>query len=356
MEKRFLPLVLAVGVLLIPAAAAQAATKDMFAGTPPQGVLKGVPEFATDNAFYPKKTFIHKGDRVRFQFRGFHNFFLPKKGDAPAELFTLNAAAPVSGVKDAAGVDFWFNGKLPSIGINPAVAAPTGGKTYNGKSAVGSGLPPDQGAPKPFKVRFTKKGTYTVYCSVHPGMKGKVVVKGKKSRITTKQQDRRRINKQKKAAAKLAKKLANSSGPSGLTVKAGNDKKGIATIAFFPADKTVKVGQQVTFTMSNKSTETHNVAFAPEAYGNDLAATFIGPAGIDPRSAYPSQPPGTPLVVGDSTVHGNGFVNTGLLDDVKATPLPKSAVVSFSKAGTFDYYCIVHGGPQGMRGKITVTP
>jgi plastocyanin len=354
MKKRFLPLV-AVGALLIPAAAAQAATKDVFAGTPPQGVLKGVPEFATDNAFYPKKTAIHKGDRIRFQFRGFHNFYLPKKGDAPADLFTLGPGL-VTGVKDAANVDFWFNGNQPAININPGVAAPTGGNTYNGKAAVGSGLPPEQGAPKPFKVRFTKKGNYTVYCSVHPGMKGKILVKAKKARIPTKKQDRKRINRQKKAAAKLAKKLVNSSGPSGLTVKAGNDKQGIATIAFFPDDKTVKVGQQVTFTMSNKSTETHNVAFASEAYGNDLAATFLGPAGVDPRTAYPSQPPGTPLVVGDATVHGNGFVNTGLLDDVKSTPLPKSAVVSFSKPGTYDYYCIVHGGPQGMRGKITVTP
>jgi plastocyanin len=357
MEKRFLPLVV-LGALLIPAAGAQAATKPVYAGPPPNGSLKGVPEFATDNAFYPKKTTIHKGDRVSFQFRGFHNFFLPQKGEDPAELFVLDPGNPVSGIKDAAGVDFWFNGKVPAIGINPEAAAPTGGKTYNGKSAVGSGLPPDQGAPKPFKVRFTKKGRYTVYCSVHPGMKGSIVVKAKKARIPSKKQDRKRINRQKKAAAKLAKKLAASPGPSGLTVKAGNDKKGIATIAFFPANKTVKVGDKVTFAISKKSTETHNVAFAPEAYGNELAAEFLLPTGVDPRTAYPSQPPGTSLVVSSTPplVHGNGFVNTGLLDDVKSSPLPSSAVVSFSTPGTYDYYCIVHGGPQGMRGKITVTP
>lgn len=353
MEKRFFPLFV-LGALLIPAAGAQAATKPVYAGPPPNGTLKGVPEFATDNAFYPKKTTIHKGDRISFQFRGFHNFFLPKKGDPPADL--IAPGATVTGIKDAAGVDFWFNGKVPSLGLNPAAVAPTGGKTYNGKAAVGSGLPPDQGAPKPFKVRFTKKGTYTVYCSVHFGMKGKIVVKAKKAKIPSKKQDRKRINKQKKAAAKLAKKLVASSGPSGPTVKAGNDKKGVAVIGFFPGTKSVKVNQPVTFTMSTKSTEIHNVAFAPEAYGNELAAEFIGPAGIDSRSAYPSQPPGTPLVVGGTPpVHGNGFVNTGLLDDVAASPQPKSAVVSFAKAGTYDYYCFVHGGPQGMRGKITVT-
>ena len=337
--------------LLIPAAAAQGATKDMFAGTPPKGLLKGVPAFATDNAFYAKRVTIHKGDSVSFKIVGFHNIYLPKKGDPIPGLFTVDPANPVADVKDAAGTDFWFNGQ-PSFGINPQAAAPVGGKTYDGSEAVGSGLPL-AGPPEPLKVKFPKKGSYTVLCLVHPGMKGTVVVKGKKAHIPSKKQDRKRIKKQAKAASKLAKKLVAGQGvPSGLTVKAGNDKKGVATLAFFPAKKTVKVGQQVTFTMSNKSTETHNVAFAPEPYAKELADMFIGPTGLDPRTVYPSQPPGTPLVA-DGTVHGNGFVNTGVLDDDKATPLPKNAVVSFSKPGTYQYYCIVHGAE--MKGSITVT-
>jgi plastocyanin len=324
--RRILPI--ALGVLLIPAAGAQAATKDMFAGTPPKGLLKGVPEFATDNAFYPERIAIHKGDRVAFKI-----------------------VAPVSGVKDAAGADFWFNGQ-PSAAINPQVVAPTGGNVYDGSAMVGSGLPLS-GPPKPFKVKFPKKGTYTVLCSIHPGMKGTVVVKGAKAHVPTAKQDRKRIKRQAKAASKLAKKLVAGQGvPSGLTVKAGNDKQGIATIAFFPSTKTVKVGQKVTFTMSNKSTETHNVAFAPEAYAKELANAFLGPNGADARTVYPSEPFGTPLVVG-GTQHGNGFVNTGLLDTVKSTPLPKSATVSFSKPGTYQYYCIVHGAE--MKGSITVT-
>jgi plastocyanin len=341
----------AVAALLIPAAAAQGATKDTFAGTPPTGAIKGVPELVTDNAFYPKRTVIHKGDRVAFKLLGFHTITIPAKGDKPPELFALNPAAPVSGVKDAANVDFWFNGR-PSIGINPLAAGPAGGKVYNGSKLVGSGLPGD-GPPKPYKIRFTKKGTFAYYCALHPGMKGTIVVKAKKAKIATKKQDAKRIKAQAKAASKLAKKLVAGQGvPSGPTVKAGNDKQGIAAIAFFPGTKTVKVGEQVTFTIADKSTETHNVAFAPQAYAQELAQSFLGPAGIDPRTVYPSQPPGTPLVV-DGTAHGNGFVNTGMLDSVKATPLPKSAVVSFSKPGTYDYYCIVHGAE--MKGKITVT-
>ena len=341
----------ATGVLLLPAAAG-AATRDMYAGTPPRGLLEGVPAFATDNAFYPKRTRVHQGDTVSFNIVGFHNVLLAPKGTARPALFALDPSKPVAGVKDAGGADFWFNG-LPSIGINPAAAAPTGGHVFDGSEIVGSGLPSEGGPPKPFKVKFPKKGVYTVVCSLHPGMRGTVVVKGKKDAIFTPRQDRKRIKKQARAAAKLAKKLVAGQGvPSGLTIKAGNDRKGVATIAFFTPTKTVKVGQKVTFTMSDKSTETHNVAFAPEAYAKELAQTFIGPAGIDPRTAYPSEPFGAPLVV-NGTSHGNGFVNTGLLDDVAATPSPKSAVVSFAKPGTYQYYCIVHGAE--MKGQIKVT-
>jgi plastocyanin len=342
---------IAAGALLIPAAAAQGATKDMFAGTPPKGLLKGVPAFATDNSFYPKRVTIHKGDRVAFNVVGFHNAMLVPKGTTPPELFAADPTKRVSGVKDAANADFWFNGQA-SIGINPAVAGRSGGKVFDGTQVVGSGLPGD-GPPKPFKVKFPKKGTYTVLCSIHPGMKGKVVVKAKRARVATSKQDAKRVKKQARAASKLAKRLVAGQGvPKGAVVKAGNDKQGVATLAFFPAKKTVKVGQNVTFTMSNKSTETHNVAFAPEAYAGELAQSFIGPAGLDPRTVYPSEPFGTPLVVG-GTQHGNGFVNTGMLDDVEATPLPKSNTVSFSKPGTYQYYCIVHGAE--MKGSITVT-
>jgi plastocyanin len=348
--RRLAVLTLAGGVLLIPAAAAHAATRDAFAGTPPKGLVKGVPEFVTDNAFYPKRTVVHKGDKVSFKILGFHTVTLAPKGKAPG-LFLPDPSKPVSGVKDAAGADFWFNGN-PSVGVNPLAAAPQGGHVFDGSKLVGSGLP-GGGPPKPFKVKFTKKGTYTVFCALHPGMSGKIVVKAKKAKVPTKKQVKKAIKKQARAASKLAKKLVAGQGvPSGLTVKAGNDKQGIAALAFFPAQKSVKVGQQVTFTVSNKTTETHNIAFAPESYANELAGAFLGPAGIDPRTLYPSQPPGTPLTV-DGAVHGNGFVNTGMLDDVAATPLPKSATVSFSKPGTYQYFCIVHGAQ--MKGQITVT-
>ena len=347
---RYSLLAVAAGALLAPGAA-QAATKDVHAGTPPKGLIKGVPEFAVDNSFYPKRIVVRAGDKVSFKIVGFHNVLFAAKGETPPALFVADPATPVAGAKDAAGADFWFNG-LPSILPNPAALAPSGGKIVDGSEQVGSGLP--QGPPKPFVVKFPKKGTYTALCSVHPGMQAKIVVKGSSADVAGKKQVAKRVAAQKKAAEKLAKKLVAGEGvPKGNVVVAGNDRNNIATLAFFPGTKTVKTGESVEFRLSKKTTEIHNVAFAPEDYAKALAQTFLGPAGLDPVSAYPSQPFGTQLVVGDGTVHGNGYVNTGVLDAEAGSPQPDKSTVTFSKAGTYAYYCIVHGAE--MKGTIKVT-
>src|SRR4051812_30853293 len=100
---------LAAGALLVPAVAAQAATKPVFAGTPPKGALPGVPQTTVDNAFYPASIKVHKCDSLKFNVVGFHNVLFSPKGNTPPGL--LIPAGPISGVKDAAGADFWFNGQ-----------------------------------------------------------------------------------------------------------------------------------------------------------------------------------------------------------------------------------------------------
>jgi plastocyanin len=350
MKTRLKLVTAAAGALLLLPAAAQAATKDVYAGTPPRGALEGVRGPALDNAFYPKRIAVHAGDHVRFNILGFHNVLFAPKGTETPALVAPNPQAPVSGATDAAGNPMWFNGQ-PSIGLNPQVVAPVGGKAIDGSELVGSGLPTEDGPPKPFKVRFPKKGNYTLVCSVHPGMKVTVQVKNRNARIASARQDARRIRKQANAAAKLAKRLVAGKGvPGGNTIRAGNDKAGIATIAFFPGEKTVKVGDTVTWDLSPRTTEIHNIAFAPEDYAKNLARSFIGPQGLDPMTAYPSEAPGTPLVF-DATNHGNGYLNTGILDPMDE--FPDEASITFTKPGTYTYYCIVHGAE--MKGTITVT-
>ena len=345
--RHVLPAAAAVAALLAPAAA-QAATKPVYAGTPPNGALKGVPPTTLDNAFYPSTIKVHVGDSVDYKFVGFHNVFFPPKGKAAPGFALINPAAPVSGAKDAGGADMWFNGQ-PSAAFNPLVAAPTGSKVINGKGNHGSGLP--SGPKFHYKVRFTKKGEFTYYCSIHPGMKAKVQVVAKSAKASSKADDTKRISKQGAAATKLAKKLVSAPPPAGNVVNVGNDKKGVSSLAFFPATKTIKAGESVTFQMPSASTESHNVAVGPEPYV--LGQTLEGPGGtLNPFVVYPSDPPTAPLPPLTPTTHGNGYLATGMLDTQKASPFPNKQTITFTTPGTYVYYCNIH--QPDMKGTIVV--
>ena len=338
-------LVVAAGIaaLLIPAATAQAATKQVTIGPPKP--LAGVPPVAFDADFYPRKVTIAKGDHVRFKWTtGFGDVIFVPKGEDPVP-FAL-PAGPVSGAKDAAGEDMWFDGQ-PNLAPNMPGLAPRGGKVIDGSRIVSSGLALD-GPQKPWKVRFTKPGTYRLGSVFHSGKKMTVVVKRGRKGVPTPKQDRRRLARQIKASTKLAKKLTAFEGPKGNVVRAGNDAGAIAQIAFFPARKTVEVGDTVKFEMSKESIEIHNVAFGPKPYLD--AMPFLGPV-LNPFVVYRSDAPGTPVSL-DGTNHGNGYFNTGVLDTDKRSPFPSSDAVTFTKPGTYAYYCTVHG--NDMAGEIVV--
>jgi plastocyanin len=184
-------------------------------------------------------------------------------------------------------------------------------------------------------------------------MKGTVKVVGKAKKRSTRKTIKKAVAKQGAKAIKQATKLARFGGPAAPGVQAGNDNTHIVNLAFFPANRTVAVGTTVTFSIPKVSTEIDNVAFGDPAYLATLIQGFIapGPDGValDPRTVYPSEP--GPLVE-DGAVHGNGFVNTGLLDTDPNSPFPSSSAVTFTKAGTYDYVCVVHG--PFMKGTITV--
>jgi len=68
----------------------------------------------------------------------------------------------------------------PKLLLNPVVVAPTPHKEYGGNGYANSGILMPLGAPGPhtYSLRFTARGHYTYWCSVHAalGMKGVVVV------------------------------------------------------------------------------------------------------------------------------------------------------------------------------------
>jgi plastocyanin len=355
-------LVVAIAALAIPASAS-AATKTVYAGPPLAKPPKGVPQYASANEFFRKNVTIHTGDSVSWRFRGFHNITIPKKGTAPPPLASADPTRKDTGETDPAGAPFWFEGQAQFI-LDPLSAFPQGGKTYTGNQLVTSGLPAGEGEPKPFKVKFTKPGSYTYYCTVHAGMKGKVNVVGRRRAIPTAKADKRAIAAQLARDIAEVKKNDKRADAAGAVVELGRDTSRTALIHIFPTTKTVPVGTAVEFRMSAGTGEIHTASFfaakdlVKGGYAEKLARSLGAPLpgtgqggppvlGFPGAIVYPSQPG---ELTYDGTQNG-GFVSTGILDGDAKSPIPQSRKITFTAPGTFSYICLIH--PE-MKATLTV--
>jgi plastocyanin len=289
---------------------------------------------------------------VSFIPAGFHNVHLPKKGKG-ALPFIVPTGQKVANATDANGAAFWFNGQ-DALSLNPVFASSAYGKkfTYTGAKQVESGLPAGEKA-KPMTVKFTKAGTYKVYCDLHPGMAATVTVAKKGAKVPTAKQDAAALKKQADAAVKAAKGLADTN-PGANTVDLGvAGTGGVEYFGMAPSNLTVPVGTTVKFQMTKGSYEAHTATFGPgdisdpKSYLGSIAASLESPA-IDPKGVYPSDV--TP-VAHNPRLHGNGFWNSGALDADGKSVLPGSSSVKFDTAGTYTYYCLIH---PFMRGTVTV--
>jgi plastocyanin len=348
-------------VLLLPAVAS-AATKVVFAGPPPaaQGVAakvlgKGAKAFFAKynpdiNAFFRQRVTINAGDKVSFIQAGFHTIDLPGKTNQPLPLI-LPTGGLVSGANDAAGNPFWFNGQLPNVSLNPAVAPRSTGKTYNGSTRLDSGLPPNSGQPKPFVVKFTKPGVYKYFCDIHPGMVGFVVVKPKGKPVPSAKQDAAAVVAQVTVSARALKKLAKTRVPANHVSLGEAGANGLELFAMFPAQLTVKTGSVVTFSITRDSREVHTATFGPAKYLNGLANGLFAAPGPTAESLYPSDLPVVPIPL-NPTSHGNGFANIGAVDSQNSTKaIPSSGQIQFTAPGTYQFICLIH---PFMHGTIIV--
>jgi plastocyanin len=320
--------------------------------TASQGAFQSVG--ADVNDFFPHTTTIHAGDKVKFRAVGFHTLDIPPKNKPFLPLVTPTGQT-IAGINDATPAPFWFNGQ-DQLNFNPALAVDNFGKKFTYKNKrIESGLPL-AAKPKPITVRFKKKGTYKYYCDIHPGMQGKIVVKRKHAKIPTAKQDKKRVKAQVKRALQRAKKLPTSSVPPNTVYTGGSAAGGVEYFGMLPAKLTVPSGTTVTFAMSLKSFEAHTASFGPgnpdadpTSYLGVIAASFTG-AQLDQRGLYPSEQP--PAVASySSTLHGNGFWNSGVMDRSAASPLPSSNKVTFNAPGTYDFYCLIH---PFMHGQVVV--
>jgi plastocyanin len=308
------------------------------------------------NAFFPATTKIHVGDSVSWSIHGFHTVSFLAAGQVPGPPFVPLAGNLISGQLDAAAAPFWFNGQ-PKQALNPEVALPSGGKTYSGSGFLNSGTPTPGAPPAPFVVQFTKAGTYSFYCLIHPGMKGVVKVLPGGAPVPTITKDHLTARLEMADAVAKARKLAEVKPPRA-TVLAGNDGTGpVAWLRFFPQNLKIKAGTTVNFKLASKR-EIHTITIGPAPYTTAIEHSFITPQPkpggpptllVNPLAGFPSDPPPLPPYTGAN--HGNGFEATGILA-APGGPLPSSMKITFTKPGVYNYECVVH---EEMDGKITVT-
>ena len=360
--------VTAVAALGLPAAA-EAATKTVEAGPFGKKAQQAFRAASADaNAFFRRVTTVRAGDSVSWDINGFHTVTFVPRGTARPSLVAPDVSTPVSGVLDAAGNPFWFNGQ-PRLIVNPIAMLPQGGSTFDRQKLHNSGLGAGDGPPPPYRLKFTRPGRYDYLCIIHPGMEGTVRVLKRRSSAPSARVDRRQAAREQRILLRRAQRRTTGVGtdlpPN--TAQAGNDDRaGTAIYKFFPTNLRVKAGTTVALRMPPRTTEDHTFTFGPingeDAYVDQLAANFISPQGggdgpptlvVDPRAAYPSENPADGVPDHAPTLHGNGFFNTGVMDRGAGTPAPDTVRARFTTPGTYDYLCAIH---PFMRGRVTVTP
>lgn len=342
------------------AGAAHAATWSLAVGEqarPPAGTPKG----AALNQFMPGKLVVNAGDKVTFSSATFHT--VTYLGNSkPQGIFMPDPTHGIYGsdLADSAGTPFYFDG-LPKIIYNGLALGPAGGKTISGKAYTSSGILSPNGPKQKFVTAtytFPATGTYRLVCNLHPGMKVDVVVKpaGAPVAVSPAQVKAQILSDQSAGWAK-AKQVATAAKPPAQTVYEGVGTAS-AILGYFPKVLTVKAGTTVHF-VNRSPSEVHDLAFGPKKWIQAfMKKTDLFPMGPkSPNQASPVFPYGTEpkgKYSYDGTNHGNGFFVTPLTAGSPHVPLPHASTVTFTKAGTFKYFCLIHG--PDMSGTVTVTP
>jgi plastocyanin len=354
---RFAALVGGAFVALALPVAAHATTHTVYMGEPQNTQNSFEQKYSTDvNDYFPHSVTLHVGDSVKWM-PGFHTVDIPGRGQKPLSLIAPSGQK-ASGAKDEAGNPFWFNGQ-DTFTFNQAVLKVATKGTYNGKNRVASGLNAGPGQPSPFTVKFTKTGTFTYYCNVHPGMKGVVHVVAKTAKAPTVKDDKKAVAKQVKQDLKTAAQVSKTVAPTGTILVGGGGKGNVEYYGFFGPQAPIKAGTTIRFQMGRGAVEQHTATTdtgasstpPPAPGGNDqipdnylrgLAGTFQGPGPFDPIATYASDPAGGTPASLSPQLHGNGFWNTGVIDNDKTSPLPSNQTVRFDTPGTYTFYCLIH--------------
>ena len=320
----------ALSAALIARAQSHGATWNVAIGgeTPDHGVQA--------NAYAPQTIAIHAGDTVTWTMASLY-------GHTVTFLSGGLVPSPIIPQKD---------GRLL---FSPQVMFPQGQSTYDGHGVASSGML--EGRGKSYSLTFTKPGRYAYRCLMHPRHAGVVVVmpRGSKLPYTQGQYDRMaaaevsQALKQGEAALASAVAAAHMTGKATVyTLSLIDSPTGPAAIdRFTPETLTVKAGDTVRWVMKDP-TEAHTVTFP----GNAPPPDFLqeGPPAQGPPKVYFNPKVAAPA---GGSIHAAGrYYNSGLMT-VGIPGTVQSYELTFTKPGTYTYWCVVHV-VQGMKGTIVV--
>jgi plastocyanin len=282
------------------------------------------------NVFAPLQVTVNVGDTVtwRLDSTEFHDV-----------VFTSGAPAP----------EFVLPGP-DGVFLNPAAALPIGGPNFDGTGMVGSGL---LNKGQQWSLTFTKAGSFTYLCAIHPGMGGSVQVVDNGQGVDT--QAAADARKTAQVNGDLATKalpviMANigelPSETATVGVAAGVERGSADVQRFLPRRVTIRKGESVNWSWKTEGTP-HTVTFLGGAPSPDVVLPL-------PQAAGPPRLQLNPAVLmpaGDAgDWNGGSYLNSGFLQPMSGQPVPEFAV-HFSVAGTYDYVCLLH---EGMVGTVVV--
>ena len=312
-------------------------------------------------AFLPGEITINAGDRIFFEFLGFHTVTFP--GDQGAPPLIVPEAQALGTPAAAAPEETRYV-------VNPAAGFPSGPPVHDGASYVNSGIPGPT-AP-PFVVEFTEPGTFEYLCLVHPVMmKATVVVQEQGAerphdQAYYDQQAAEQLEAILEQGRALIEQYSQASQATpvagGMTweVAAGVGEEQAQVLRFLPDRLEISAGDTVRWT-NRAMTEPHTVTFP----GENPPPEFIL---VEP------QPAGPPLIVlnpevmepaGGDSYDGTDFANSGWLQEEspefpEGVEFPHTWELTFDAPGEYTYYCALHGGAEGeelvgMVGTIVVS-
>ncbi|MGK2966805.1 MAG: plastocyanin/azurin family copper-binding protein [Tepidiformaceae bacterium] len=263
----------------------------------------------------------------------------------------------VVAVGDTITWDFpWFEPHTVTFGIPTGdPTAPTHPGTdpvaYTGAEFVSSGLVfGDPAAAPSFSMRFDTVGTYPYVCIIHPFMTGTVVVTATEfDRDTQAEIDAEGEALYQSALADLKSIAAglNAAGASVSTKPNGTKQYGLTigpstlngdVMQFFPAGASIKTGDSIVWT--NDGPVPHTVTFNIQS----------APAEVLANPDIFAVPPFKPAA--GAGFDGATFAHSGIVGD--GFPDGKTFELTFSKAGTYNYICVLHAD-QAMVGTVTVS-